>query len=72
MPTTDPAPEWDWYSSRDLSVGEHRASFHDFLDEAELEEVMDAIQKKEKRRIPVGFQLPKVKKRKRRKKKRAH
>ena len=63
MPTTDPAPEWDWYSSVDLSIGEARSGIHSFLYEDEYEEYLAELKEKEKRRIKPGFHVQDSKRR---------
>lgn len=71
MPSTDPAPEWDWYSNRDLQIGGSHVwngPYDDMVDQ-EREEVRE----REKRRLPsdqIGFSLAaKPKKLRRRRKK---
>jgi hypothetical protein len=54
--TTDPAPEWDWYSSRDLFVG-HVGHGDGPIEEA-VEEWLEEIRERDRKRIPPGFQLP--------------
>lgn len=57
MSTTDPAPEWDWYSQRDLAVGEARSSVYTFLFDGEYDEVLEELKEKERRRIKPGFHV---------------
>lgn len=47
-PTTEPAPEWDWYDNTDLKLGEVKYIADD-PDEDKL---------KKKAKFPLGFALP--------------
>ena len=58
MPTTRPAPEWDWYDNTDLKLGE-ATSRPLFLRDEEYDEWQRELKEKERRRGPLGFALPK-------------
>lgn len=59
MPTTGPAPEWDWYDNTDLKLGiaqTHGGPYEDTVDEER-----EYVKEKERRRLPagqIGFQIP--------------
>lgn len=56
MATTDPAPEWEWYSQRDLYVG--HTQVHDGPFEEDVEAWKQEIRERDAKRIPLGFQVP--------------
>jgi hypothetical protein len=69
LPTTDPAPEWDWYDNTDLKIGEFRQSVHDWVSDEEVEELKKELAEKDRRRLPpdqIGFRVPPKPARKRR------